>query len=68
MKRILKKDKKINKNQKFKKIKKSKNQKKIKKKKSDKLFFFRNCPQKRCPGGFRLHPQLPQCGFEEDEA
>ena len=49
----------------WKKDKKSKNIKK-----SDKFFFkyFEIAPQKRCPGERRLHPQRPQCVFEEDEA
>ena len=46
---------------KIKNLKKSKNQKK-------KILIIRNCPQKRCPGVRRLHPQRPQSVFEEDEA
>ena len=31
-------------------------------------FIFSKLPQKRCQGGRRLHCQLPQSVFEEDEA
>ena len=32
------------------------------------VLIFSKLPPKRCPGGRRLHPQRPQCVFEEDEA
>ena len=55
------------KNLKFKKFKKNnKNKKKI-----WQIFFcfnFSKLPPKSCPGGRSLHPQRPQCVFEEDEA
>ena len=54
-----------------KKIKNQKIKKRLKKIKNRTSFFFKFfeiAPEKRCPGERRLHPQRPQCVFEEDEA
>ena len=42
--------------------------KRMKQKRQLKKIKIKNCPQKRCPGGRRLHPPRPQSVFEEDEA